>query len=83
VPGLTSDDASKVTPIELRHHSTKSREYWHADTIPLNKTWNHMKDALVIVDDFTLMPFVYPIKDKSQYLVAAALKEHFLQQRPT
>ena len=42
-----------------------------------------MKDALVIVDDFTLMPFVYPIKDKSQYLVAAALKEHFLQQRPT
>jgi len=42
-----------------------------------------MKDALVIVDDFTRMSFVYPIKDKSQYSVAAALEEHFLQQRPT
>jgi len=27
VPGLTSDDASKARPIELRRHSTKSREY--------------------------------------------------------
>ena len=77
-----SDDASKARPIELRHRSTKPREYWHADTIPLGKTWNHMKDALVIVDDLTRMSFVYPIKDKSQYSVAAAL-EHFFHQRPT
>ena len=42
-----------------------------------------MKDALVIVDDFTRISFVYPIKDKSQYSVAAALEERFLQQRPT
>jgi len=83
VPGLTSDDASKASPIELRRRSTKSREYWHADTIPLGKTWNHMKDAFVIVDDFTRMSFVYPIKDKSQHSVAAALAEHFLQQWPT
>jgi len=33
---------------ELRRHSTKSREYWHADTNPLGKTWNHMKDAFFI-----------------------------------
>jgi len=83
VPGPTSDDASKARPIALRRRSTKSREYWHADTIPLGKTWNHMKDAPVIVDDFTCMSFLYPIKDKSQYSVAAALEEHFLQQRPT
>jgi len=42
---------------------------------------NHMKHALVIVDDFTRMSFVY--QDKSQYSVATALEEHFLQQRPT
>jgi len=42
-----------------------------------------MKDALVIVDDFTRMSFVYPIKDKSQYSVAATLGENFLQQRST
>ena len=83
VPGLKSVDASKARPIELRRRTTKSREYWHADTIPLGKTWNHMKDALVIIDDFTRMSFVYRIKDKTQYSVAAALKEHFLQQRPT
>jgi len=53
VPGPTSDDGSKARPIELCRRSTKSREYWHSDTIPLEKTWNHMKDALVIVDDFT------------------------------
>jgi len=78
-----NDDASKARPIELRRCSTESREYWHADTIPLGKIWNHMKDAFVIVDDFTRMSFVYPIKDHSQYSVAAALEEHFLQQWPT
>ena len=78
-----SYDASKARPVELRRCSTKSREYWHADTIPLGNTWNHMKHALVIVDDFTRMSFVYLLKDKSQYSVAAALEEHFLQQRPT
>jgi len=77
VPCLTSDNAYKARPIELRRRSTKSREYWHADTIPLGKTWNHMRDALVIVDDFTRMSFVYRIKNKSQYSVAAALEEHF------
>jgi len=69
VPGLTSDDASKARPIELRRRSTKSREYWHADTIPLEKIWNHMKDALIIVDDFTRMLFVCPIKDKTIQLL--------------
>jgi len=83
LPGLTSNDASKVRPVELRRRSTKSREYWHSDTIPLGNTWNHKKNALVIVDDFNRMSFVYPIKDKYQYSVAAALEEHFLQQRPT
>ena len=38
---------------------------------------------LFLFDDFTRMSFVYPITDKSQYSVAAALEEHFLQQRPT
>ena len=42
-----------------------------------------MKPALVIVDDFKRMSFVYLLKDESQYSVAAALEEHFLQQRPT
>jgi len=83
VPSPTSDDASKARPIELRRCSTKSRECWHADTIPLGKTWNHIEDALVTVDDFTCMSFVYSIKDKSLYSVAAALEEHFFQQRPT
>jgi len=77
VSGQTRDDASKARPIELRRRSTKSREYWHADAMPPGKTWNHMKDALVIVDDFTRISFVYPIKDKCQYSVAAALVEHF------
>lgn len=70
-------------PLELRRCSTKSREYWYADTVPLGKTWNHTKHALVMVDDFTRMSFVYLIKDKSQYVVAAALGEHFVQERPT
>ena len=83
LPSLTNNDASKARPVELRRLSAKSREYWHADTIPLGNTWNHVKHALVIVDDFTRMSFVYPIKDKSQYSVAAAIEEHFLQQRPT
>ena len=51
LPGHTSHDASKARPVELRRRSTKSREYWHADTIPLGNTWNHMKHAVVIVDD--------------------------------
>ena len=42
-----------------------------------------MKHALVIVDDFTRMQLVNLLKDKSQQSVAAALEEHFLQQRPT
>jgi len=42
-----------------------------------------MTHALVIVDDFAGMSFVYLLKDKSQYSVAAALEEHFLQQWPT
>ena len=83
LPGHTSNDASKARPVELRRRSTKSREYWRADTIPLGNTWNHMKLALVIVDDFTRMSFVYLLQDKSQYSVAGALEEHFLQQRPT
>ena len=66
MPSPTSDDASKARPIKLRRNSTKSREYEHADTNPLGKTWNHMKDTFVIVDDFTRMSFVYPITDKSQ-----------------
>jgi len=82
VPSPTTDDASKTRPIKLRRRSTMSREYWHSDTIPLGKTWNHMKYALVTVDDFTRMSFEYPIKDKSQYSVAAAL-EHFFHQQPT
>jgi len=77
----TGDDVSKTRPLEFR--STKSREYWHADTVPLGKMWNHVKHALVMVDGFTRMLFVYLIKDKSHYTVAAALEEHFLQQRPT
>ena len=82
LPGLTSNEASKARPVELRSRSTKSREYWHADTIPLGNTWNHMKNTLVIVDDFTRMSFVYLLEDKS-YSVAAAFEEHFLRQRPT
>ena len=81
--GLAGNDASKARPVELHRRSTKSRDYWHADTIPLGNTWNHMKHVLVIVDDFTRVSFVYRLKDKSQYSVAAALEEHFLQQRPT
>jgi len=83
LPGPAGNDASKARPVEFRRRSTKSREYWLADTIPLGNTWNHMKHALVIVDDFTRMSFVYLLKDKFQYSVPAALEEHFLQQRPT
>jgi len=39
-----------------------------------------MKRALAIVDQFTHMTFLYLVKDKSQYVIAAALEEHFLQQ---
>ena len=78
LPGLAGNDASEARPVELRRRSTKSREYWHADTIPLGNTWNHMKHALVIGDDFTRMSFVYLLKDKSQYSVTAALEDHFL-----
>jgi len=53
VPGPTSDDGLKARPIELCCRSTKSREYWHSDTIPHEKTWKHMRDAFIIVDDFT------------------------------
>jgi len=38
LPGHTSYDASKARPVELRRRSTKSREYWHADTIPQGNT---------------------------------------------
>jgi len=37
----------------------------------------------LLMNDFTRMSFVYPIKDKSQYSVAASLEGHFLQQQPT
>ena len=31
-----------------KRHSTRPRQYWHADTIPLgSKTWNNMKHALI------------------------------------
>jgi len=85
VPGPTGDDASesKARPIEVRRRSMKSREYWHTDTIPLGKTWNHMDDAFIIVDDFIRMSLLYSITDKFQYSVAVALEKHFLQQRPT
>jgi len=52
-PDPTSDVATKTRPLELRRRSTKWREYWHPDIVPLRNTWNHMKYALVIVNDFT------------------------------
>ena len=64
MPGPTGDDVSKTRPLELHRRSTKSPEYWHAGTVPLGKMWNHIKQALVIVDDFTRMSFVHLIKDR-------------------
>ena len=55
-------DAKHVKPVELRRRSTKPREYWHADTVPLGQTWHHIQHALVLVDDFTRMSFVYLLK---------------------
>ena len=64
-----------------RRHSTRPRQYWHADTIPLgSKSWNNMKHALILVDDFSRMTFVYLLKEKTQHTVAAALQEHFDRQ---
>ena len=40
------------------------------------------KEAAVRTENY-LARFVYILKVKSQYAVAAALEEHFLQQRPT
>ena len=46
-----------------QRHSTRPRQYWHADTIPLgSKTWNNMKHALILVDDYSRMTFVYLMK---------------------
>jgi hypothetical protein len=54
-----------------QRHSTRPRQYWHADTIPLgSKTWNNMKHALILVDDYSRMTFVYLMKAKTQHTVA-------------
>ena len=61
-----------------KRHSTRPRQYWHADTIPLgSKTWNNMKHALILVEDYSRMTFVYLLKEKTQHTVTAALREHF------
>jgi hypothetical protein len=39
-----------------------------------------MKHALILVDDFSRMTFVYLLKEKTQHTVAAALQEHFDRQ---
>jgi len=53
----TGDKVSKTRPLELRHRITKSREYWHADTVPLGKTWNYIQHAFVMVDDLLVCSF--------------------------
>ena len=75
-----NETATKPAPVELCRRSTKPREYWHADAIPLGNTWNKMKHALVIVDDFTRTSFIYLMNDTFQHMAAAALQGHFLQQ---
>jgi len=81
-PHAQRHEITLQAPHELRRRSAKPREYWHADTIPLGKTWNHMKQALIMVDDYSRMSFIYLMKDKTQHSVAAALEEDFLRQRP-
>jgi len=81
-PHAQRHEITLQAPHELRRRSAKPREYWHADTILLGKTWNHMKQALIMVDDYSCMSFIYLMKDGTLHTVVADLEEIFFRQRP-
>ena len=67
---------------KVPRYSTSPGEYWHCDTIPLgSKCWGNFTEALIMVDDFSRMVFVYVMKDKTKESVAEALRTHFLKVR--
>jgi len=81
-PHAQRHEITLQAPHELRRRSAKPREYWHADKIPLGKTWIHIKQALIMVDDYSRMLFIYLMKDRTPHTVVAALEAHFFRQRP-
>jgi hypothetical protein len=67
---------------KVPRNSNAPGEYWHCDTIPLgSKCWGGMREALIMVDDFSRKVFVYLMKDKQQDSVVEALRWHFLKVR--
>ena len=59
--------------------STAPGQYWHCDTIPLDKCWDGARHALVMVDDFSRKVYVYALKNKTGEIIVEALHHHFLQ----
>ena len=77
-------DIIKLDPIDTRYlaaprRSTAPGQYWHCDTIPLEKCWENARHALVLVDDFSRKVYVYALKNKTGELIVQALHQHFLQ----
>ena len=64
------DDVFAKTP----RRSVSPGDYWHCNTIPLSgKCWGGMKEALVMVDDFSRKVFVYIMENKQHPAVIEAM----------